>query len=95
MAHEAIETMLRQQVAALAICRSQTQVEYESDPKLEGRTAIKIVAPDRASVQFQMDKLFALVDRDGGFANFVGPHRAGSGWRALGEVVVNIAEQHD
>ena len=88
MAHDAIETMLRQQVAALAICHSQTRVEYESDPDREGRTAIRIAAPDRASVQFQLDKLMALVDRDGGFANFIGPYRMNGGYAALGEVVI-------
>lgn len=86
-----LETRLRTQSAALAAVGSETTVEYESCSNIEGRTIIRIHGPDRESVQHQIEKVMGAVERStGGFANFIGPRRTDDGYRAIGEVLVNV-----
>jgi hypothetical protein len=61
-------------------------VEYRSDPKFPGFTAIEITGPTAADVQLQMDRIYRSVERDGGQANFMGPSRRAGGYGALGGV---------
>jgi hypothetical protein len=64
------------------------KVEYESDPQVSGRTAIRISAPDRESIEREIDRVMSYVEAHGGYANFVGPCRISTGYGALGDVII-------
>ena len=69
-----------------------TNVQYESDPNLPGRTAIRITGPTRVGVQAQIDKAMRSVEDGTGFANFIGPARVVGGWGAMGEIVIDPSQ---
>lgn len=70
--------------------RPVARVEAQADPKMPGRTAYRITGHTRATVQVEIDRLMRAAEDapNGGFANFVGPHRSACGYTALGEVIV-------
>lgn len=72
-------------------CQS-TLVEYEDDPKMPGRTAIRISGPSREHVQHHIDLATNWVERIGGYARFIGPARIPGGFAAMGEALTHRME---
>ncbi len=74
----------------LDAARRCASVEYESDPHDPDRTIVRIVAASREAVQVEISKAMALTKAQGvtGYANFIGPERSMTGYRAHGEVVI-------
>lgn len=93
-AHPALNTMLRGAVAALEARQAMpTTVEYESDPRQPGRTAIRITGPSSGAVQAQITYCMnAAENMRNSAATFTAPVRAIEGWMALGEVIVTETE---
>ena len=50
-----------------------------------------IRASSRAAVQTEIFKFTDMVDARGGFAQFIGPHREGEDFVAIGEVILEEA----
>lgn len=71
-----------------AVACATAYVEAEADPKLPGRTAYRISGQMRDAVQGAIDARMREAEERGGFAHFIGPHRDGDGYLALGEVVI-------
>lgn len=94
--HRDLATMLRGQQAALTACKPvETSVECEADPKVPGRTAIRISGATREAVQAEINFFTRAADANGAppmFLRFIGPARVENGWGALGEIIVRQPE---
>lgn len=96
-AHPALQTMLRGQQAAVAGRAPPigTTVEYESDPKRLGRTAIRITAASKDEAQAEIARCMNSAENMGNsFAQFTAPQqKIDRSWQSLGEVIVSQTSQ--
>lgn len=92
-AHPALQTMLRGQQAAVAgrAPLIGTTVEYESDPKRPGRTAVRITAATRDEAQAEITRCMNSAENMGNsFAQFTAPQqKIDRSWQSLGEVIIS------
>ncbi len=86
-AHPTIATMLRHQSAALAICRSDTRIEYADAGQIPGHVKITIISPTKAECERQIERLHLKADRDGAFSRFTIATPDGESYRATGDIV--------
>lgn len=87
MKHTIISDMIRGQEA---VRRATATVEWETDPKLPGRTAYRITGATRDVVQGAIDMRMVEAENGNGRSLFIGPNRYDGGWVALGEVVLPV-----
>ena len=73
----------------IAASRPYVAVEAVDDPEMPGRTAYRVESLRREHAQARIGELCEQAADQGGYANFVGPHRTREGtYLALGEAVV-------
>ncbi len=87
MAHAVLERMLKLQSAALAICYSDTRVQYDNSGQLPGHVKITITSPTKAECERQIERLHFKADRDGAFSRFTIATPDGESYRATGDIV--------